>query len=650
MQIRNKKDMNEKKDKKIVYTGINRLFRNDNVQILRDSLRDGTIREFLDDWKWIFSYSKKYRWIVVFYTLIGIFGSTMSIGTAYVSRILINIIVGQQQEKLWLLISVLAGMLLLSLVLSSVNSYINARISIYVNNDIQAGIFDRIMDARWKELSSYASGDLLNRFNGDVGTIAANAINWIPNLIINIYTFAATFIVLWRMDYIMALIAFIAAPVLLGCSRFIMRRMKEYRKRVLELNSKMMSFEVETFFNFDMIKSFGIFGYYSKKLRAWQQRFKEYSLDYNRFEIKSNILLTLLSNAVSMSAFAYCLYRLWTGRIMYGDMTFFLQQRSALSGRFNNLVGTIPGMLNSSVSAHRIRELMDLPRETHDMQNAGLLGQQIGSGITVSMRGVTFGYDDRKNVYSRSDFRVSSGEIVAVMAESGGGKTTLIRLLLGMLDPQEGSVTLKSGSGGEFPMNSDLRRFFAYVPQGNTLFSGTIAENMRIVNESASDEAVITALKNACAWEFVSQLPEGINHVLGERGRGLSEGQAQRISIARALLRDAPVLLLDEATSALDCETEERVLHNIMESSPDRLIILSTHRPAALKLCERIYRIGDGGIREITPEEAQAVNARVSEKTAETTRDMCPAQFSMPMAPPEKGAIRNHADEGWWET
>ena len=638
--------MGEKKEKEIVYTGINKLFRNDNVQILRDSLHDGTIREFLDDWKWIFSYSKKYRWIVVFYTVIGIAGSTVSIGTAYVSRILINIIVGHQQEKLWLLVAAMAGMLLLSLVFSSLNSYINARISIYVNNDIQAGIFDRIMDARWKELSSYPSGDLLNRFNGDVGTIASNAINWIPNLIINIYTFAATFIVLWKMDYIMALIAFLSAPVLLGLSRFIMRRMKEYRKRVLELNSKMMGFEVETFFNFDMIKSFGVFGYYSNKLREWQQRYKQYSLDYNRFEIKSNILLTLLSSAVSMSAFAYCLYRLWTGQIMYGDMAFFLQQRAALSGRFNTLVGTIPGMLNSSVSAHRIRELMDLPRETHDPEKADLLRKQTGSGITVSMQGVTFGYDEGRQVYSSSDFQVRSGEIAAVMAESGGGKTTLIRLLLGMLEPQEGTVTLKSGSGDEFPMNSDLRRFFAYVPQGNALFSGTIAENMRIVNESASDEEIIAALKTACAWEFVSQMPKGINSVLGERGRGLSEGQAQRISIARALLRNAPVLLLDEATSALDRETEERVLHQIMESCPDRLIILSTHRPAALKLCDRIYRIGDGKICEITAEEAMAVHARITPEQTRTSRGLPLPKLRMPMAPPLKE--KHDSDEGWW--
>ena len=638
--------MNEKKE--IKYTGINKIFHSDAVQTLWDSLHDGTIREFLDDWKWIFSYSKKYRWIVVFYSILGIVGSTLSIGTAYVSRILINIVVEQQYERLWILISVMVGMLFLTLLLSSLNSYISTRISIYVNNDIQADIFDRIMDARWKELSSYPSGDLLNRFNGDVGTIASNAINWIPNLIINIYTFIATFIVLWKMDYIMALIAFISAPILLGMSRFIMRRMKEYRKRVLELNSKMMSFEVETFFNFDMIKSFGVFGYYSKKLREWQQRYKKFNLDYNRFEIKANILLTLVSNLVSTSAFAYCLYRLWTGQILYGDMTFFLQQRSALSNRFNSLVGTIPGMLNSSVSAHRIRELMDLPREEHDPQKAEMLEKQAGKGITVCVNGVTFGYDESKNVYENTDFRVSSGEIAAVIAESGGGKTTLIRLLLGMLEPQKGSVALKSGLGDTFPMNSDLRRFFAYVPQGNTLFSGTVAENMRMVNEDATDDEIINALKIACAWDFVEKMPEGINSVLGERGRGLSEGQAQRISIARALLRKAPILLLDEATSALDYDTEKQVLNNIMKSHPDRLIILSTHRPAALRLCDRIYRIGDGKIVEITPDEAQTIQEQSPDMQEKHKKSNNYDTLINPMVLPASDALKNITEEGWW--
>lgn len=642
--------MSENKDKKIKYTGINKLFRNDNMQILHDSIRDGTIKEFIDDWKWIFSYSKKYRWIVIFYAIIGILSSTMSIGTSYVGRIMINIIVEKQQDKLWILIAAMVGMLILSLVFSSVSSYINARISIYVNNDMQAGIFERIMDARWKELSSYPSGDLLNRFNGDVGTIASNAISWIPNLIVNIYTFIVTLVVLWRMDFGMALIAFISAPFLLGLSRFIMRKMKEYRKRVLELNSQMMSFEVETFYNFEMIKSFGIFGYYSRKLKGWQKKYKDFNLDYNKFHIKSNILLTLVSTIVSSAAFGYCLYRLWTGQIMYGDMTFFLQQRSALSSRFNSLVGTIPGMINSAVSAHRVRELMDLPREEHDPDRVTYLEERTGKGIKVHVDDVTFGYDEHANVYEHSNLQVTSGEMVALMAESGGGKTTLIRLLLGMLEPDSGKVTLQSGSGEEFPVNSDLRKFFAYVPQGNTMFSGTIAENMRMVNEEATDEDVINALKTACAWDFVENLPEGINSILGERGRGLSEGQAQRISIARALLRNAPILLLDEATSALDRETEERVLNNIMTSHPDRLIILSTHRPAALRLCNRIYKISGGKISETTIEDALAMQSVLAEPKESNVQGANYVKLMNPMGPQDDGPSEGNNEEGWWNS
>ena len=642
--------MSENKDKQIKYTGLNKLFRSDNMQKLHDSLRDGTFKEFVDDWKWIFGYSKKYRWIVVFYAITGILGSTMSIGTAYIGRILINIIVEKQQDKLWILIAAMIGSLILSLVLSSVNSYISARISIYVNNDIQADIFERIMDARWKELSSYPSGDLLNRFNGDVGTIASNAIGWIPNLLVNIYSFIVTFIVLWRMDIGMAVIAFVSAPFLLGLSRYILRKMKEYRKRVLELNSKMMSFEVETFYNFEMIKSFGIFGYYKRKLKGWQQKYKEFNLDYNKFQIKSNILLTLVSTIVSTAAFAYCLYRLWTGQILYGDMTFFLQQRSALSSRFNSLVGTIPGMINSAVSAHRVRELIDLPREEHDPDRVTYLEERTGKGIKVHVNDVTFGYDERVNVYEHTDLHVSSGEIVAIMAESGGGKTTLIRLLLGMLEPDSGKVTLQSGSGEEFPVNSDLRRFFAYVPQGNTMFSGTIAENMRMVNENATDEEVIDALKTACAWDFIKQLPEGINSTLGERGRGLSEGQAQRISIARALLRNAPILLLDEATSALDRETEEQVLHNIMSSHPDRLMILSTHRPAALRLCSRIYKISGGKISETTIEDALALQSVLAEKKASSVQGVNYDKLISPMGPKENDPSEGNNEEGWWNS
>ena len=220
-----------------------------------------------------------------------------------------------------------------------------------------------------------------------------------------------------------------------------------------------------------------------------------------------------------------------------------------------------------------------------------------------------------------------------MLAASGGGKTTLMRMLLGMIDPQEGKVTLTAADGTQIPVNADLRRFFAYVPQGNTVLSGTIAENMRMMREDVTDEEIVQALKTACAWEFVEKLPEGINGALGERGRGISEGQAQRVSIARALIRKAPILLLDEATSALDVETEERVIQNIIRQDPHKVIIVSTHRPSVLKLCRTIYRIEDGVIRELESDEA----VRRAEEDGRRFEDRRVARRQQPPVPPAAG-------------
>lgn len=633
------------------FTGINRLVKSEALQVMLNTIYDGTFKEFLGDWKWIFSFSKKYRLIIFFYTFVGIFSSSLSLAAAYVSKTLINIIVGREISKVWILLGTMIGMTVFSLLLSSVNSRIFTKISIYVNNDIQAEIFDKIIDARWKELSAYPSGDLLNRFNGDVGTISANAIGWIPNLIINIYTFIITFIVLFRTDHAMAWIAFLSAPFLLVMSRYILRRMKEYRNRVLELNSQMMSFEAETFYNFDTIKSFGIFGHYSKELRIWQKKFKKFNLDYNKFEIKSKIMFTLVSVAVSLVAFGYCLYRLWTGQIQYGDMTFFLQQRASLSARFDSLVATIPGMLNSAVAAHRIRELVDLPREEHDSDAYEQMKEIADNGITVKLEDVSFGYGgkDDKQVYENAEFRAAPSEIVAVLSPSGGGKTTLMRLLLGMLNPNSGCVTLTGCDGKSVPVNADLRKFFAYVPQGNTVLSGTIAENMRIVREGVSDEEIINALKTACAYDFVSGLKDGINSRLGERGRGISEGQAQRISIARAVIRNSPILLLDEATSALDIDTEEQVLKNIIKRHPNKTIIISTHRPSALKLCQRIYRIADGRIKETDLSEAEKLMWRYSDIPQSDDKSTEIVRPEASLSPKdEKDILPKNNNDGWW--
>ena len=586
------------------YTGVNRLLQSQFVQALADKLRDGSFGTFLDDWKWIFSYSRRYKKAIIFYTIMGILSSTLSLGSSVVSKYMIDIIMGRELKKLWLLAVMMVSSTLFSLLFSSIVSRISARISIHVNNDIQAEIFGRIVSADWMELHRYPYGDLLNRFNADVSTVAGNAVSWLPNLIISTYTFLSTFAVLLYYDITMAFIALLSAPFLLLASRYIMRKLRQHRQRVMEMNSQLMSFEVDTFYNLDTIKSFGVTDKYAHRLRNWQEKYKACNLDYNLFSIKSNALTTMISTGVSFLAFGYCLLRLWTDAISYGTMTLFLQQRSALSSQFNSLVGIFPSMLNTSVSAHRIREIVELPKESLDPEAASALQAQADKGLTVRLEHVDFMYEDRNKVITNSYFVARPGEIVALVGPSGEGKTTMIRLILGLIHPEDGRVTLTGADGCAMEMTADLRQFFSYVPQGNTMLAGTIAENMRMVKSDATDEEIIAALKTACAWDFVKKLPDTIHTSLGERGRGLSEGQAQRIAIARAVLRDAPVLLMDEATSALDVATERQVLKNIVRHHPNRTCIVTTHRPSVLGLCQRIYRVMHTQVRELSADEA----------------------------------------------
>lgn len=575
----------------------------ESLDILISRWKDGTFSEIIDDWRWIFSYSARYKGAIVFYILLGIMSTSLGLVSSVASKYLIDIITGYRMEKLGIMIALMVGSTAFSLIFGSIINRISTKLSIYINNDIQADIFDKIVDADWLAINQYSNGDVLNRFNGDIGTVSGNAISWLPTIIIAIYNFIATFFVILHYDWIMAVIALGSAPFMLLMSRFMIKKQRDYSKKVREMSSKLMTFEVETFYNFDTIKSFGIAPYYSRKMRWWQEKFKDISLKYNMFTIKTNILLSIMGNIVQFVAFGYCLFRLWTHDITYGTMTLFLQQRSNLSGAFNNVVSIIPSFLNSSVSAHRIRELVELPKEIHIPESAKLDALS-ADGFQVRMRDVEFSYVEGTKVIIGSEFKACPGEIVALVGPSGEGKTTMIRLILGLVRPEEGKTVIIGSDGQEVVMNAETRHLFAYVPQGNTILSGTIAENMRIVKEDATDEEIIEALKIACAWDFVERLPETINSNIGERGRGLSEGQAQRISIARAVLRDAPVLLLDEATSALDVATERRVLRNIINQKPNKTCIVTTHRPSVLNMCQRVYRVMETRITELSEEEA----------------------------------------------
>lgn len=574
-----------------------------SASVLMQRWKEGTFGEILEDWRWILQYSKRYKGAIVFYTLLGIASSSLGLVGSVASKYLIDIVTGYQMEKLSLLIGIMAGSTLFSLLLGSVINRISVRLSVDINNDIQADIFDQILDADWLAVSRFSNGDLLNRFNSDVSTVSSNAVGWLPTVIIAAYNFLATFAVIWYYSKVMALLSLGTAPVMLLMSKLLVKRQREYQKKAKEISSEMVSFEVETFYGFDTVKSFGAADQFGRKMREWQRRLKETTLQYNLFAIKTNVLLSLMGFLVQTAAFLYCLWLLWSNAITYGTMTLFLTQRARLSTAFNNVIGIIPSFLSSSVSAHRIRELVELPKEAHLPESRELDGCA-PEGYSIRMRDLEFAYVEDNRVITDSRFMARPGEIVALVGSSGEGKTTLIRLILGLVAPQKGQVAVQTANGREVPVNAQTRHLFAYVPQGNTIMAGTIAENLRLGKENATDEEIVEALKMACAWDFVRDLPDTIQFKLGERGRGLSEGQAQRIAIARALLRDAPVLLLDEATSALDVATERKVLRNIVGQKPNKTCIVTTHRPSVLDLCQRVYRVGEKRVTELDAEEA----------------------------------------------
>lgn len=575
----------------------------ESLTTLHRRIQEGSFEEILDDWKWIFSYSKRYKGAIVFYTFLGIFGTTLGLVSSIASKYVIDIITGNKMDQLPQMILVMVGSSLISLFFSNYLGRLSLKLSLKINNEIQAEIFDQIMDSEWLSISQYSNGDVLNRFSNDVKIVATNAISWLPNIVISIFKFLATFAVIWHYNKIMSLFAFASAPVMLLMSKYVVTRQRNFRKKVQEMGSKLMTFEVETFYNMDTIKSFGITNQYGSSLRDWQKKYADVNLEYNMFSIKTNVFMSLMSLLIQFGAFGYCLYLKWTGQITYGTMTLFLEQRASLSTAFNNVVSIVPGFLNSSVSAHRIRELAQLPKEKH-IKESKHLNELAADGFKVEMVNVDFKYKEGSSIITNSFFTGAPGEIVALVGPSGEGKTTTIRLILGLIRPEKGEAYIEASDGTRIECNADTRYLFSYVPQGNTIISGTIADNMRMGKADATDEEIQKALEDACAWDFVEKLPDKINNSVGERGRGLSEGQAQRIAIARALLRDAPILLLDEATSALDVTTERKVLRNIMTNHPDKTCIVTTHRPSVLNMCKRVYRVMDTTITELSEEES----------------------------------------------
>lgn len=568
-------------------------------------IKEGMLQEMYEETKWMYTYAKKYKFQIVFYIFLGVLTTVMGLASSVGSKYLIDAVTGQDSGNIALIALFIVAMGLFSIGINAITTMISARINIKVNNEIQAEVFDKILVADWISMKEFHSGDLLNRLNGDVNTVASSILSWIPSLITRSAQFFGILAIILYYDPTMAVIALGSAPVMLIVSKTLMKKMRDYNKRMRQVSSDVMSFNEESFQNIQSIKAFDLVGLFSKRLRDVQQNYKDVFLDYNKFSVYTSSFMSVVGMFVAYACFGWGVYRLWTGHITFGTMTLFVQLSGQLSSSFKSIVSLVPSAISATTSAGRIMEFFKIKDESELEDDKAKLIQNNtqGKGLSVVLDDVEFSYNENKTVFQHADIVANPGEIVALVGPSGEGKTTMIRLLLGLINTKSGNASIRDINGVSCKISSATRRFFAYVPQGNTIFSGTIAENMRMVKQDATDTEIVEALKAACAYDFVNKLPDGINSKVGERGSGFSEGQAQRLSIARALLRKSPILLLDEATSALDVFTERQVLRNIMNMGYARTCIVTTHRPSVLTMCDKVYKIDSGVVCDIDEKE-----------------------------------------------
>ncbi len=387
-------------------------------------------------------------------------------------------------------------------------------------------------------------------------------------------------------------------------SRTNLKRMQKASMSSIEFNAKMGSFTQESFSNVQNVKALDMVQIYCKRLKELQKEQVNVNMTLQKISIVNSIILTLVAQTITYVIYGWGIYKVWSGAITYGTMTMFLALSQSLSGTTQSMISLVPSSIGMLNAVARIRDIVELPKEDYSQstQVKEFFEKHQNVGIGICVKEASFAYQSGTKVFDNADFKAFPREVVGIVGPSGEGKTTMLRLLLSIIHMSKGQGIICAGqdeySNEYMDITASTRQLCAYVPQGNSMFPGTIAENMRMVKEDATDREIEEALKLACAWEFVSRLPEGIHTELKERGGGLSEGQAQRLSIARALLRKTPILLLDEATSALDQENANEVLNNIRKDTYPRTCIITTHRPEVMDICNRIYKISDTKIKE----------------------------------------------------
>ncbi|HBN46941.1 MAG TPA: ABC transporter [Prevotella sp.] len=533
--------------------------------------------------RWLWQAWRGNRLQAMLNALIGLASVGVSLWQVWAVQRAIDVASGARQGSLYGAVALMGALILCDFGLNIASTWVRNILGIKAQNRMQQRMLDRILRSEWHGKEQHHSGDVLNRLEFDVSNVVSFLTETIPSTLSVVAMFVGAFCYLLSMDVVLALVTVAIIPVFVAFSKIYVGQMRRLTREVRTSDSKVQSVLQETIQHRVLIKTLEGDTAMVDRLENTQCELRRRVVKRTAFSVFSNLVLNFGFALGYLVAFLWAAVRMSEKTLTFGGMTAFLQLVNRIQSPARSLTKLVPAFVSVFTAAERLMELEENPLE--EQGDPIFVKKPCG----VRLEGVGYAYDEADGpVISDLNFDFRPGTCTAVLGETGAGKTTLVRLILALLRPQQGRLVLYGGDVCR-ELSPRLRCNFVYVPQGNTLMSGTIRDNLRLGRLDASDEEMEEALRKSCA-EFVMGLPDGLDTMCSEAGGGLSEGQAQRIAIARALLRDRAVMLFDEATSALDPETERQLLHNIL-ATHDKTVIFITHRPAVVDYCDQTLRI-----------------------------------------------------------
>jgi len=533
--------------------------------------------------RWLWLVLRGNRRQVVLNASLGLMGVGCSLLMVWAMQRTIDIAAGVRSGSLFGGVAIMGLIIVCEFALNISKVWIKNILGVKAQNRMQQQMLDSLLRAEWRGKDRYHSGDIINRLEQDVQTVVSFVTETLPTTLSTVTLFVGAFFYLMQMDFWLACITVAILPLFILVSRIYVAQMRKYTRRVRNSDSQVQSLLTETVQNRMLIKTLEAGDRMLDRLGDTQTALRQHVRQRTKFSIASNLFVNGGFSLGYLVAFLWGAVRMSAHTITFGQMTAFLQLVFRIQGPARDLTRLAPAFVGVFTAAERLMELREAPQE---QQGESV---QMPSPCGVRLEAVSYTYEEGgEPVVSNLSFDFRPGTCTAVLGETGAGKTTLVRLILALIRPQQGRVEVYA-DGCSHAVSPLLRCNFVYVPQGNTLLSGTIRDNLLMGCPDATDDELWRVLSLVCG-DFVATLPQGLDTVCTEAGGGLSEGQAQRIAIARALLRNRSIMLFDEATSALDPDTERQLLENIL-SDHSKTVIFITHRPAVVDYCDQVLRV-----------------------------------------------------------